>query len=73
MKSDGERLKDLGATTNVQGQDTRSKGGRFYHLEHDPQVRGDPALRAAAVEALLAAHESSEFVDPTACARPAAR
>ena len=67
---DGERYRDLGATTNVQGQQTRNKGATFYHMEHTIAVRRDAGLRAAAVEALLVAEGTPETREPGGCRGP---
>ena len=51
---DGRHWPELGATDNPQGQQSRSIGARFYHMEHDYAIRKDPARRTAMIEAAYA-------------------
>jgi hypothetical protein len=51
---DGEQYRDLAGGQNPQGRHTRSIGGRFYHMEHEPTLRRTPARVAAAVDAVVA-------------------
>jgi len=51
MYTGGEPFKDLAATCNPVGTQTRAAGGVFVHLEHKPAIRKSPTSRAKAVEA----------------------
>ncbi|MBQ0850223.1 hypothetical protein J8N05_18675 [Streptomyces sp. BH-SS-21] len=55
----GGRFKDLAATCNPVGAQTRAAGALFVHLEHKPAIRASAAARAKAVEAAVAAVDGS--------------
>ncbi|MCB1734516.1 MAG: hypothetical protein H6981_15370 [Gammaproteobacteria bacterium] len=61
---DGQDFAGLGATTNVQGDYTRSLGADFVHIEMEQSIRFDTNNRIAAAGAVVAAINSVEMPIP---------
>lgn len=52
---DGSSCTALGATTNVEGADVRSRGGSFVHVELSAEIRSDPNRWRRAIAAVASA------------------
>ncbi len=61
----GTTFSSLGGTTNVQGQLSRSLGGRFLHAEFEQSLRFTPAERQQAASALSQAIQATSSFQVT--------